>query len=134
MATQLLHRYPLHLIWMLIFSSARNAWREPIATLHLLHHESVRKSILYFLIPSYWMGKGGQKVKEGGVLLMQMLLFRYVALQRHILEHVALVAALNVKELKAIIVGPRDELEKPVDMNDWSGTLICPWTCSYIIM
>ncbi|KRH48516.1 hypothetical protein GLYMA_07G094000v4 [Glycine max] len=119
---------------MLIFLSARNAWREPIATLHLLHHESVRKSILYFLIPSYWMGKGGQKVKEGGVLLMQMLLFRYVALQRHILEHVALVAALNVKQLKAIIVGPRDELEKPVDINDWSGTLICPWTCSYIIM
>ncbi|KHN30817.1 ABC transporter A family member 2 [Glycine soja] len=27
----------------------------------------VRKSILYFLNPSYWMGKGGQKVKEGGV-------------------------------------------------------------------
>ncbi|XP_027352542.1 ABC transporter A family member 2 isoform X2 [Abrus precatorius] len=27
----------------------------------------VRKSIIYFLNPSYWMGKGGQKVKEGGV-------------------------------------------------------------------
>lgn len=27
----------------------------------------VRKSILYFLNPSYWMGRGGQKLKEGGV-------------------------------------------------------------------
>ncbi|KAF1870845.1 hypothetical protein Lal_00030155 [Lupinus albus] len=27
----------------------------------------VRKSIFYFLHPSYWVGKGGQKVKEGGV-------------------------------------------------------------------
>eukprot|EP00256_Glycine_max_P061178 XP_014630248.1 ABC transporter A family member 2 isoform X2 [Glycine max] len=27
----------------------------------------VRKSIWYFLNPNYWMGKGGQKVKEGGV-------------------------------------------------------------------
>ncbi|KAL2340805.1 hypothetical protein Fmac_008745 [Flemingia macrophylla] len=27
----------------------------------------VRKSILYFLNPSYWSGRGGQKVKEGGV-------------------------------------------------------------------
>lgn len=27
----------------------------------------VRKSVLYFLNPSYWTGKGGQKVKEGGV-------------------------------------------------------------------
>ncbi|MED6193393.1 ATP-binding cassette sub- A member 2 [Stylosanthes scabra] len=27
----------------------------------------VRKSILYFLNPYYWMGRGGQKVKEGGV-------------------------------------------------------------------
>ncbi|KAK7304602.1 hypothetical protein VNO77_42485 [Canavalia gladiata] len=27
----------------------------------------VRKSIIYFLNPSYWSGKGGQKVKEGGV-------------------------------------------------------------------
>ncbi|CAJ2676962.1 unnamed protein product [Trifolium pratense] len=27
----------------------------------------VRKSVLYFLNPHYWTGKGGQKVKEGGV-------------------------------------------------------------------
>ncbi|KAK7317242.1 hypothetical protein RJT34_01301 [Clitoria ternatea] len=27
----------------------------------------VRKSVLYFLNPSYWTGKGGQKVKEGGI-------------------------------------------------------------------
>ncbi|CAI8597974.1 unnamed protein product [Vicia faba] len=27
----------------------------------------VRKSVFYFLNPYYWMGKGGQKVKEGGV-------------------------------------------------------------------
>ncbi|KAF7838425.1 ABC transporter A family member 2-like [Senna tora] len=27
----------------------------------------VRKSVLYFLKPSYWMGKGGGKVREGGV-------------------------------------------------------------------
>ncbi|KAJ1401643.1 P-loop containing nucleoside triphosphate hydrolase [Sesbania bispinosa] len=27
----------------------------------------VRKSMLYFLSPGYWTGKGGQKVKEGGV-------------------------------------------------------------------
>ncbi|RYR08552.1 hypothetical protein Ahy_B05g076286 isoform B [Arachis hypogaea] len=27
----------------------------------------VRKSMLYFLNPNYWMGRGGQNVKEGGV-------------------------------------------------------------------
>lgn len=27
----------------------------------------VRKSILYFLNPSYWMGEGGNKVEEGGI-------------------------------------------------------------------
>ncbi|ESW10199.1 hypothetical protein PHAVU_009G189400 [Phaseolus vulgaris] len=27
----------------------------------------VRKSIFYFLNPGYWLGKGGQKVKEGGL-------------------------------------------------------------------
>ncbi|QCE13964.1 ATP-binding cassette [Vigna unguiculata] len=27
----------------------------------------VRKSIFYFLNPNYWMGRGGQKVKEGGL-------------------------------------------------------------------
>ncbi|KAK7281814.1 hypothetical protein RIF29_10111 [Crotalaria pallida] len=27
----------------------------------------VRKSIIYFLSPGYWFGKGGQKVKEGGI-------------------------------------------------------------------
>ncbi|GAU19716.1 hypothetical protein TSUD_78410 [Trifolium subterraneum] len=27
----------------------------------------VRKSVLYFLNPYYWTGKGGQKVKEGGI-------------------------------------------------------------------
>ncbi|CAL0319927.1 unnamed protein product [Lupinus luteus] len=27
----------------------------------------VRKSIFYFLHPGYWLGKGGQKVKEGGI-------------------------------------------------------------------